>query len=233
VSARKVPIAVRLTPEQEAAYSLDYGVAKTDLKPEVQAEYDRLLAERRASGQAPANLPEPISAQSLNQLWWQFVRRAMHTKTFWILSALWAIIFASFIAYGVVSPDENFQALRNDLASVHLPAGYRLIAQHRAGTDCHDQCSITLTYEWARSSRRTTSAACADALHALTSAYSGTSANSPIPAHAACDYYADVPGNPFNPGEGKPVVEAIVQPSQTPAQSSFEIELTAYYYTVS
>jgi hypothetical protein len=39
----------------------------------------------------------------LNQLWWQFVRRVTHTKTFWILSALWAVIFASFIAYGVYS----------------------------------------------------------------------------------------------------------------------------------
>jgi hypothetical protein len=228
-----VPIAVRLTPEQEAAYSLDYGVDRAGLKPEVRAEYDRLLAERRASGQAPSSPPEPIRSQSLNQLWWQFVRRVMHTKTFWILGALWAIIFASFIAYGVISPDETFQALRNDLASVHLPPGYRLVAQRRAGTDCHDQCSITQTYEWARSSRRTTSAACADVLHALTFAYSSTSANSPIPAHAACDYYADVPGNPFNPGEGKPVVEAIVQPSQTPAPGGFEIELSAYYYTVS
>jgi hypothetical protein len=233
VSAWKVPNAVRLTPEQEAAYSLDYGVDRFDLKPEVQAEYDRLLAERRARGQAPANLPEPISARSLDQVWWQFVRRAMHTKTFWILGALWAVIFASFIAYGVISPDENFQALRNDLANVHLPPGYRLVAQHRTGTDCHDQCSITKTYEWARSSRRTTSAACADVLHALSSAYSGTSANSPIPAHAACDYYVDVPGSPFNPGAGKPVVEAIVQPSQAAVQSGFEIELSAYYYTVS
>jgi hypothetical protein len=228
-----VPTTVGLTPEQEAAYSLGYGVARVGLKPEVQAEYDRLLAERRAGGQAPSSLPAPTGAQSPNQLWWQFVRRVMHTKTFWILSALWAVIFASFIAYGVVSPDENFQALRNDLSKVHLPPGYRLVAQHRTGTDCHDQCSITQTYEWSRSSRRTTQAACADVLHALTSAYSGTSANSPIPAHAACDYYADVPGDPFNPGEGKPVVEAIVQPSQTPAQGSFLIELSAYYYTVS
>jgi hypothetical protein len=43
-----VPITVRLTPEQEAAYALGYGLSRADLKPEVQAEYDRLLAERRA-----------------------------------------------------------------------------------------------------------------------------------------------------------------------------------------
>jgi hypothetical protein len=45
---------VKLTPEQEAAYSLDYGVSRADLKPEVQAEYDRLLADRRAGRQAPS-----------------------------------------------------------------------------------------------------------------------------------------------------------------------------------
>ena len=43
-----MPITVRLTPEQEAAYALSYGLSRADLKPEVKAEYDRLLAERRA-----------------------------------------------------------------------------------------------------------------------------------------------------------------------------------------
>jgi hypothetical protein len=36
----------KMTPAQEAAYSLTYGIARADLKPEVQAEYDRLVAER-------------------------------------------------------------------------------------------------------------------------------------------------------------------------------------------
>ena len=35
-----------LTPEQEAAYSLHYGVSRADLKPEVQSAYDRLRAIR-------------------------------------------------------------------------------------------------------------------------------------------------------------------------------------------
>ncbi len=45
---------MRLTPEQEAAYALGYGLSRADLKPEVQAEYDRLLAERRARRTAQA-----------------------------------------------------------------------------------------------------------------------------------------------------------------------------------
>jgi len=39
-----------MTPEQEAAYSLDYGVSSGDLKPDVQLEYDGLLEVRRSRG---------------------------------------------------------------------------------------------------------------------------------------------------------------------------------------
>jgi hypothetical protein len=38
----------RMTPEQEAAYALERGLSRVELEPLVQAEYDRLLAERRA-----------------------------------------------------------------------------------------------------------------------------------------------------------------------------------------
>jgi hypothetical protein len=225
---------MKLTPEQEAAYSLDYGVSRTDLKPEVQAEYDRLLAERHTRPPAPSNLAEPISTkppnlESLNQLPFQLVRELWHYKTFRIVCALWAVIFFSFSAYVVISPGVNFQTLRGDLAKVHLPSGYRLVAQRQAGTDCHDQCSITQTWAWTRSSRRTTSTACADVLHALTSAYPGTESNSPIPAHASCDYYALPAGDSFNPSQGKPEIDGIVQTSQTHTHNSFLIELIGAY----
>lgn len=54
----------RLTPEQEAAYALDYGVSRAGLKPQVQAEYDRVLAERRAG--RPAGMlatAQPLPAE--------------------------------------------------------------------------------------------------------------------------------------------------------------------------
>jgi hypothetical protein len=121
----------------------------------------------------------------------------------------------------------NFHTLRSDLAMVHLPSGYRLLAQHRAGTDCHNQCSITQTWAWAVSSRRTKSAACADVRHTLMSAYSNADSNSPIPAHASCDYTASP--ITFHPGQGKPMVEAIVQTSQAHTNNGFLIELTASY----
>jgi hypothetical protein len=38
----------RMTPQQEAAYALDFGVSRDDLKPEVQVEYDRQLQQRRS-----------------------------------------------------------------------------------------------------------------------------------------------------------------------------------------
>jgi hypothetical protein len=41
---------MKMTPEQEAAYSLDFGVSRDDLKPDVQAAYDRQLEVRRSQG---------------------------------------------------------------------------------------------------------------------------------------------------------------------------------------
>lgn len=41
---------MKMTPEQEAAYALDYGVSRDDLKLDVQREYDRQLEVRRSQG---------------------------------------------------------------------------------------------------------------------------------------------------------------------------------------
>jgi putative oligomerization/nucleic acid binding protein len=45
---------MKMTPEQEAAYALDYDLARDSLKPEVQAEYDRQLDIRRSAGRRTA-----------------------------------------------------------------------------------------------------------------------------------------------------------------------------------
>jgi hypothetical protein len=42
---------MKMTPEQEAAYALDFGVSRDDLKPDVQVEYDRQLEVRRSQAQ--------------------------------------------------------------------------------------------------------------------------------------------------------------------------------------
>lgn len=62
-----------LTPKQEAEYSLDYGVSRADLRPEVQVEYDRLSADRRAGHQAAS---DPLEVAEPEDLWWTFSRRA-------------------------------------------------------------------------------------------------------------------------------------------------------------
>jgi hypothetical protein len=47
----------RMTPEHEAAYALDFGVARSDLPEDAQLAYDRLLEQRaRARSPAPASL---------------------------------------------------------------------------------------------------------------------------------------------------------------------------------
>jgi len=47
---------MRMTPEQEAAFALSYSLSRADLKPEVQVEYDRLLAKRDADRSRDADL---------------------------------------------------------------------------------------------------------------------------------------------------------------------------------
>jgi hypothetical protein len=44
----------KMTPEQEAAYALNFGVARSDLPPEAQLAYDRLVEQQaRAAASAP------------------------------------------------------------------------------------------------------------------------------------------------------------------------------------
>jgi len=47
----------KMTPDQEAAYALDYGVSRSDLSMAAQMAYDRLLSEREAG--LPGQ-PEPV-----------------------------------------------------------------------------------------------------------------------------------------------------------------------------
>jgi len=58
----------KMTPEQEASYALDFGVARSDLPPDAQLAYDRLVAQRaRASATAPvsrATLGPPVALPS-------------------------------------------------------------------------------------------------------------------------------------------------------------------------
>lgn len=129
----------------------------------------------------------------------------------------------------LTGPQENFQTLRGDLAAVHLPAGYRLTATRQAGSDCAaGPCSLTQTWAWAPSSAPTISAACTELDNSLTSAFPRVGANSPMPAGAACDYYA-VLSDPLRPGQGKRTVEAMVRAGQAGINDDFLIVLTASY----
>jgi hypothetical protein len=129
----------------------------------------------------------------------------------------------------LIGPRENFQTLRSDLAKVPFPAGYRLVTTHQAGADCaHERCSLTQAWAWMPSSGRTSSAGCTDVYHAMVSAFSGVDSKSPVPAGAACDYYA-ILGVLLHPGQGERTIEAIVQTGQAQVDDGFLIELTASY----
>lgn len=52
----------KMSPVQEARYALTWGVARSDLKPDVQAEYDRIVAEGGPELGAAAVLdPDPLA----------------------------------------------------------------------------------------------------------------------------------------------------------------------------
>lgn len=63
----------KMTPEQEAAYALTWELPREDLRPAVQVAYDKLIAERSASGQPvvtsapprPRARPDGYAAASL------------------------------------------------------------------------------------------------------------------------------------------------------------------------
>jgi hypothetical protein len=215
---------MRLTPEQEAAYALGYGVSRADLKPEVQAEYDRLLAERRAgrSGQAAHDPPEFTPGFDPGK----------EARTYaWIMTLLTLLAVLAFVAFVVVmavNTRYSFQTLRADLDRVRLPSGYRLVTVTRS-RNCSG-CWLIETWAWSGNGGRTVSAACADVYHAMTAAYPprnyGSVDGNPrqdMPAGTACDYFTVKVG----PGFTKVGIEVFVRPDKAPSAGGVVIQLIA------
>lgn len=112
---------------------------------------------------------------------------------FWlaILGPVFVFLLVTEIIPAERGAQENFQTLRSDLTKVHLPSGYRLKGERKAGTDCHhDGCSLTQTWTWVPALQPTQSSACFNLFKAMNSAFSDVESNSPLPANAACDYYS-------------------------------------------
>jgi hypothetical protein len=140
------------------------------------------------------------------------------------------IIIGTQVIPTAIGAQENFRTLRSDLAQVHLPSGYRLTAEHRAGTDCaHNGCSLTQTWTWASAAGPTKNRACSAVHQAMTSAYSDIEPDSPIPANAACEYFATV-SSFFHASQGKRTIEATVQVSRAHPGNGLAIRLVASYY---
>jgi serine/threonine protein kinase len=128
-----------------------------------------------------------------------------------------------------IGSQANFQTLKGDLSNVHLPSGYRLTAEQKAGTDCRSGCSLTQTWIWAPGhGHRTAADACSDADQAMSSAFSDAGANDPYPANVACDYYV-ILNSPLHPRQGKRDIHAIVKTHQPHVNEGFVIQLVGHY----
>jgi hypothetical protein len=193
----------------------------------VTVDYREILDRLERQGVPVNRNAAPLAAGPLGQA----IARHRGLRIYLIVAgSLLLLVLVTEIIPAIIGAQKNFQTLRSDLAKVHLPSGYRLTAEHKAGTDCaHHGCSLTQTWTWVPSSGRTRSAACHDAYHAMTSAFSGVELNSPIPANAACDYYT-ILGSLLHPGQGKRTVEAIVQTGKAHTSEGFVVQLVAVYY---
>jgi protein-S-isoprenylcysteine O-methyltransferase Ste14 len=77
----------KMTPEQEAAYALDYGVARADLPEDAQLAYDRLAEERARAPRTPVAQTETENRAVIMPRW---------------VSAVGTVLFFPFIGLGLV-----------------------------------------------------------------------------------------------------------------------------------
>lgn len=236
---------MRLTPDQEAMYALDFGVSRADLKPEVQAEYDRLQAERRAGLRDRLRDRPHIDQSQLRNVGgravdsWGLRRQPwpgtpgvdpgkVARRSAWILTLLAVLTFGGFVVVMAVNTRYSYQTLRADLDRVRLPSGYRLVIANRS-RNCPG-CWLTETWTWPGNGGKTVSAACSDVYHAMTAAYpprnyGSVDGNPPrdMPAGTLCDYDTVKSG----PGFTKIGIEAFVRPDKRRSHSGVVIQLIA------
>ena len=214
---------MRLTPEEEAAYSLDYGVSRDGLKPEVQAEYDRLLAERRARPRAKPHIDQ---SQSRN-VRLQGIDKAERVAA-WILTSLVALAFVTWSVVMGVNTRHSFPMLRADLNQVRLPSGYHLVTVNQS-RNCSG-CWLIETWTRPGNSERIASATCSDVYHAMAAAYPpqeyGSLDGNPLqdmPAGTTCDYDTLKLG----PGFTKVSIEAFARTDERRSDGGVVIQLIA------
>lgn len=114
---------MRLTPEEEAAYSLGYGVARADLKPQVQAAYDRLLEERKAEA---ARAHSRASYPPATATWQGSPVRSQWQKNWSIVLFLAALlgVVAAFVVggFGGTNPNDGPSIAASSLLLLALAA---------------------------------------------------------------------------------------------------------------
>lgn len=188
-----------MTPAQEAAYAVDWGLPRDDLDPAVQREYDRLQMEREAQPQVRAPAPREAETPA-----WQYL------IPFFVLWVAW-MIWATAGTY-ITGSHMNFTTLRSDISKIQLPAGYEKKSTSESGSDrgCAEKpCKLREFWVWRGSSVHTAADACRDTSRAMAARLGGVDSDAPIPQGAACGYFT-VLDNFFQPGLGKREVEGLV-----------------------
>jgi hypothetical protein len=212
-----------MTPEQEAAYALDWDLPRDDLDPAVQLEYDRLKMEREARPQMHAAAPRKTETPM-----WQYLIPLAIFGIIWIIWAIWSIVGAN-----ITGSHMNFKTLRSDISKVQLPAGYEKVSTSESGDDCAKRpCTLTEFWVWHASRVHTAADACRDIGRAMGAGLPNVESNAPaVPRGAACEYVTTL-AKFFQPGLGKRQAEAFVWVNDKAKGSpgGYLVELLAAYH---
>ena len=208
-----------MTPEQEAAYALDWDLPPEHLDPVVRLEYDRLKSAREA--QPPV---QDVAAPERKAKLWPFLIAAFVVAIAWIT---WAVAGVT-----ITGSQMNFRTLSSDLGRIRLPPGYEKVSASESGRDCaHQLCVLKEFWIW-RGGGRTAADGCRDINRAMQARYSNVESSDPVPRGAACEHFT-ILDSFLHPGLGKRTAEAFVwvndQAKGSPGGYKVEL-LDAYNY---
>lgn len=232
-----------MTPEEEAAYALDWDLPRDSLDPAVQLEYDRLKLEREARPRIHAAAPRkagpgPRDPGRFPWLWyWRRAGAPPFGVAPWLVIPLGMVVAAFFIwmseGANITGYHTNFRTLRSDISKIHLPAGYEKMSSSESGSNCREQrCTLMEFWVWRADGAHTAADACRDLGRAMETGLPGVDAGAAPyrPRGAACEYYTSLESF-FHPGDGKRFVDALVWVNGKAKGSpgGYKVELLAAY----
>jgi hypothetical protein len=207
-----------MTPEQEAAYALDWHLPRDGLEPAVQLEYDRLKMQRELLPQR-----RPVAPRETKTRAWPYLIPVAVLCVAWMIWGIGGVT--------ILGSHMNFKTLRSDISKIQLPAGFEEVSSSESGRDCAKRpCALREFWVWRGSRTNTAIDACRDVRRAMGAHLPQVEPNDPMPHGTACSYF-DILGAFLRPDLGKRSVQAFVWVNSKAKGSpgGYMVELIAAY----